>query len=157
MARYYVHEQKRVQEELDELEKGMEKFGTNWSEQKKTDDEIKLWRECNDGIYWVRKVVKPEKEQFGIVGVQIAGNMLHLNVLIRDDCNIHRYYRLQSAEIPVRISDVDVVTKFVETLLLLRNLIITNLTLLFHGSTCNSQRQKENSHTVNTPIPMDEN
>ena len=127
------------------------------SNQKKTDDEIKLWRECNDGMYWVRKVVKLEKDQFGIVGVQIAGNMLHLNVLIRDRMEIHRYYHLQSAEIPVRFSDVDVVTKFVETLSLLQNLIITNSFLLFHGSICSSQRQKEDSHTVNTPIPMDEN
>ena len=71
------------------------------SERKKKDDEIKLWRECNDGMYWVRKVVKPDKDQFGIVGVQIAGNMLHLNVLIRDGLEIHRYYHLQSAEIPV--------------------------------------------------------
>lgn len=127
------------------------------SERKKKDDEIKLWRECNDGMYWVRKVVKPDKDQFGIVGVQIAGNMLHLNVLIRDGLEIHRYYHLQSAEIPVRFSDVDVVTKFVETLLLLRNLIITNSSLLFHGSICSSQRQIEGSNTVDTPIPMDEN
>jgi len=89
------------------------------SQQKKIDDEIKLWRESNDGMFWVRKVLKPEKDQFGIVGVQVAGNMLHLNVLIRDKANVHRYFHLQSAEIPVRLSDVSVVTKFVKTLLLL--------------------------------------
>ncbi|CAI2198238.1 1674_t:CDS:2, partial [Funneliformis geosporum] len=76
------------------------------SQQKKIDDEIKLWRESNDGMFWVRKVHKPEKGQFGIVGVQVAGNMLHLNVLIRDKANVHRYFYLQSAEFPVQLSDV---------------------------------------------------
>ena len=59
---------------------------------KKKDDEIKLWRETNDGMYYVRKVLKPDKDQFGLVGVQVAGNMLHLNVLVRDKGNVHRYY-----------------------------------------------------------------
>ena len=54
------------------------------TQQKKKDDEIKLWRETNDGTYYVRKVLKPDKDQFGVVGVQVAGNMLHLNVLVRD-------------------------------------------------------------------------
>ncbi|CAG8710341.1 1447_t:CDS:2, partial [Ambispora leptoticha] len=48
-----------------------------------------------------RKVLKPDKDQFGVVGVQVVGNMLHLNVLVRDRANVHRYYHLQSAEIPV--------------------------------------------------------
>ncbi|CAG8530738.1 12900_t:CDS:1 [Racocetra persica] len=114
---------------------------------KKTDDEIKLWRETNDGIYWVRRVLKPEKEQFGIVGVQIAGNILHLNVLVRDIADIHRYLHIQSAEIP---SSADTVTKFVETLLFLRNILITNLSLLYHASASISERQKENSTNVDS-------
>jgi len=40
--------------------------------------------------------------------VQIAGDTLHLNVLVRDKVNIHKYYHIQSAKIPVRISDEDV-------------------------------------------------
>ncbi|CAG8838714.1 42363_t:CDS:2, partial [Gigaspora margarita] len=39
---------------------------------KELDDRTKLWRETNDGLYWTRKGCKPEKEQFGIVGIQIA-------------------------------------------------------------------------------------
>ncbi len=78
------------------------------SQQKKIDDEIKLWRESNDRIFWVRKVFKPKKDQFEIIGVQLAGNMLHLNVLIKDKANVHRYFHLQSAEIPVRLSDVGI-------------------------------------------------
>src|SRR6266542_1811039 len=96
------------------------------SQQKKIDDEIKLWRESNDGMFWVRKALKPEKDQFGIIGVQVAGNMLHLNILIRDKANIHRYFHLQSTDIHIQMSDVGIITKFVETLLLLRNLLITN-------------------------------
>ncbi|CAG8650832.1 5643_t:CDS:2, partial [Acaulospora morrowiae] len=42
------------------------------TQQKKKNDEIKLWRETNDGMYYVRKVLKPDKDQFGVVGVQIC-------------------------------------------------------------------------------------
>lgn len=40
---------------------------------KKKRDEIKLWREVNDGMYWIRQGCKPMKEQFCIIGIQIAG------------------------------------------------------------------------------------
>ncbi|KAG9300974.1 hypothetical protein G9A89_005032 [Geosiphon pyriformis] len=121
------------------------------SRQKKTDDEIKLWRETNDGLYWIRQSLKPDKDQFDIVGIQVAGNVLYLNLLLRDMVNIHRYYHLQSAEIPVQFSDEAVVTKFIETLLLLRNIVITNLSLLYHAFVSSSQRQTEGSTTVSTP------
>ncbi|RHZ47142.1 hypothetical protein Glove_590g4 [Diversispora epigaea] len=45
-------------------------------------------------LYCTIKAIKPEKEQFGIIGIQAKGNMLHLNVLVGD-----RYYNIQSAEI----------------------------------------------------------
>ena len=122
------------------------------SSQKKTDDKIKLWRETNDGLYWTHKTLRPDKNEFGIVGIQVAGNMLHLNVLVRDKADIHRYYHLQSAEIPVQLSDESVVTKFVETLLLLYNIIITNLFLLFHASISKSKRRIEESTTVSSPM-----
>ncbi|RHZ80269.1 hypothetical protein Glove_137g87 [Diversispora epigaea] len=86
---------------------------------KKKDDEIKLWRKCNNGMYYVRKALKPEKEQFGIIGVQVA------------------------AKIPVQISDANIVTNFIETLLLLRNILITNISLLCYGSISTSQRLTE--------------
>ncbi|CAG8637018.1 7527_t:CDS:2 [Ambispora leptoticha] len=101
--------------------------------------------------YIGREKLLMDKDQFGIVGIQIAGDTLHLNVLIRDKVNIHKYYHIQSAKIPVRISDEDVVTNFVETLLLLRNIIITNLSLLYHAPTATSQRQMEDSTIVSTP------
>ncbi|CAG8831428.1 35063_t:CDS:2, partial [Gigaspora margarita] len=117
------------------------------NQQKKTDDEIKLWRECNDGMYYTRKILKPEKDQFGIIGIQIAGNMMHLNVLVRDKTNINRYYHIQTSEIPVRASNPNIVTDFIETLLLLRNILITNISLLYHGVVCVSERQKEDYTT----------
>jgi hypothetical protein len=47
------------------------------NDNKKHEDEIKLWREANDGMYWVRKLRKPEKEQFTIIGIQVAGNVFY--------------------------------------------------------------------------------
>ena len=41
-------------------------FRISCPQQKGVDDQIKLWRETNDGMYWVRKVCKPTKGQFGI-------------------------------------------------------------------------------------------
>ncbi len=78
--------------------------------------------------------------------------MLHLNILIRDKANIHRYFHLQSAEILMRLSNVSVVTKFVKILLLLQNILITNLSLLYHASIFILERQKEDSTTVFTPM-----
>ncbi len=51
--------------------------------------------------------------------MQVAENMLHLNIFIRDKANVHRYFHLQLAEISVRLSDVSIVIKFVKILLLL--------------------------------------
>ncbi|CAG8739871.1 15853_t:CDS:2 [Cetraspora pellucida] len=113
-------------------------------------DDIKLWRECNDGMYYTRKFLNPEKSQFGIVGIQIAGDTLHLNVLIRDTTNIHKYYNIEMVKIPVQKSDKTIVIKFVENLLFLRNILITNLSLLYHGSVCISERQKEGSTTIDS-------
>jgi hypothetical protein len=39
------------------------------------EDEIKLFRETNDGMSWLRKKHQPENEKFGIIGIQIAGNV----------------------------------------------------------------------------------
>ncbi|CAG8849762.1 24721_t:CDS:1, partial [Racocetra persica] len=47
--------------------------------QKMVDDDIKLWRECSNSMYYTQKTLHPEKDQFGIVGIQIAEDTLHLN------------------------------------------------------------------------------
>ncbi|CAG8787192.1 17802_t:CDS:2, partial [Cetraspora pellucida] len=127
------------------------------SPQKKTDDEIKLWREVNDGLYWVRQSLNPDKEQFGIVGIQVAGNIFHLNVLVRDKVNVHRYYHLQPVEIPVQCSAEGVVSRFIETLLVLRNILITNLSLLYHAPVPKSERQKEDFSTSKIVLLEEQN
>ncbi|CAJ0841186.1 13849_t:CDS:2, partial [Entrophospora sp. SA101] len=93
----------------------------------------------NDGMYMVHESVNTDKDQFGIVGVQIVGNEINLNVLVRD-----------KVKIPVQLSDASIVTKFVETLLLLHNILITNLSLLYNGLVCISERLKENSTTIDS-------
>ncbi|CAG8792714.1 5857_t:CDS:2 [Racocetra persica] len=51
---------------------------------KEENDDAKLWREMNDGMTWVHKGCKPDKNEFGILGIHIAGKIMHLNVLIKD-------------------------------------------------------------------------
>nr|CAG8644756.1 9564_t:CDS:2 [Entrophospora candida] len=75
------------------------------TDQKEENDNIKLWRECNDGIYWAHKSHRLEKGQFGIIGMQVAGRKLCLNVLIRDEVEVHRYYKLHETEIPIRYTN----------------------------------------------------
>jgi hypothetical protein len=120
------------------------------SEKKKNDDRIKLWREANDGMYWVRKGRKPNIDEFGIISLQVAGDTLHLNVLIRDEGNFHRYCRLQSVKIPVQLEDSDVVIKFIEALLIMRNIIIVNISQLYHAPISRSERRMEDSSTIDS-------
>ena len=87
--------------------------------QKEEDDSMKLWRETNDGMYWALKGRRVENSQFGIVGVQVAGCKLRLNVLIRDSVEVHRYYNLRESEIPIRYSnDPSILEEFINTLLI---------------------------------------
>ncbi|CAG8553679.1 28492_t:CDS:2, partial [Dentiscutata erythropus] len=74
------------------------------------------------------------------------GCELHLNVLIRDSGDIHRYFHLKSTKIPFQ--PVEDVTEFVETLLILRNILVVNMSLLFHAQVRRSRRHMENSSTV---------
>ena len=120
------------------------------TEQKIKDDAVKIWRETNDGMYWVYKGRRPEKDEFGIIGLQVAGSMLRLTVLIRDGANVDRYYYLHESRVPVQKSEPAIVAKFIETLLILRNILIVNMSLLPHGSTPKSNRQKEDSTTVDS-------
>ena len=98
---------------------------------KGVDDDIKLWRKTNDGMYWLRKSCEPTKGQFGVVGVQVYRKTLSITVLVRDEFDIHWYYHIAESEIPVQQSDTDVVTEFVKSLLILRNVLNVNMSLLF--------------------------
>ncbi|CAG8711213.1 13609_t:CDS:2, partial [Racocetra persica] len=68
------------------------------TDQKNKKDDIKLWRETNDGMDWVRNKCKPAK----------------------DEADVHRYYHLKSVEIPVQPTNEVVVAEFIHTLLILR-------------------------------------
>ena len=71
----------------------------------------------NDGMYWAYKGCKPDKDDFGIIGIQITGTEMHLNILIRDMDEIDRFYNLRTVKIPIQSTDGNTVFKFVETLL----------------------------------------
>ncbi|RHZ50404.1 hypothetical protein Glove_499g37 [Diversispora epigaea] len=114
--------------------------------QKEEDDDIKLWRTCNDGLYWAQKSHRLKKEQFGIIGIQIAGCRLSLNVLIRNEFEVHRYYKLHETEILIRYSnDPSILADFIYTLLLFRNTLIVNMSLLrcTHDRRSNRNLDKE--------------
>ncbi|RGB29797.1 hypothetical protein C1646_766151 [Rhizophagus diaphanus] len=70
--------------------------------QKEKDNEIKLWCETNDRMYWVHKSFGLNKGEFGIIGIQVVRQIMRLNVLIRDVENMHCYYHLYKAEILVQ-------------------------------------------------------
>ncbi|CAG8810861.1 29350_t:CDS:2, partial [Gigaspora margarita] len=112
---------------------------------------LHLWREMNDGMTWVHKGCKPDKNEFGILGIQISGKIMHLNVLIKDADEIHRLYRLCSVEIPLQPTDGNDVFQFVGALLLLRNIIIVNISMLLNAPKTKSERlKKRKGHTVHS-------
>ncbi|RIA92791.1 hypothetical protein C1645_820196 [Glomus cerebriforme] len=98
----------------------------------------------------VYKGQKPEKDKFGVIGLQVAGSMLRLTVLIRDGDNVDRYYHLHESKVPMQKSEPAVIVKFIETLLILRNILIVNMSLLPHGSIPKSDKQKEDNITVDS-------
>ncbi|KAF0520581.1 hypothetical protein F8M41_016227 [Gigaspora margarita] len=51
---------------------------------KKEEDEIKLWRELLDGSSYINSACRPIRNQFGVVGIQVAGERIYLNVLMND-------------------------------------------------------------------------
>ncbi|KAF0457842.1 hypothetical protein F8M41_001090 [Gigaspora margarita] len=120
---------------------------------KEKDDRVKLWYKANDGMYWVLKSHKPNKDQFGIVGLQSAGLKISLNVLIRDKHEVHRYYKLHESTILIHYSnDPSVLAEFVKTFLILRNILIVNVSLLHSTPPRRLKKNLENSSTVLSPL-----
>ncbi|CAB5183399.1 unnamed protein product [Rhizophagus irregularis] len=119
---------------------------------KEGDDEIKLWREANNGMFWIKTLRKPEKEQFTIIGIQIAGKEIYLNALMTDKQNINRYYHLQKTEVPIQKTEksIKVLPKFVKLLLNLRNILMINLSLLTNAPKVYTRRTKSSS-TISSP------
>ncbi|RHZ49064.1 hypothetical protein Glove_534g3 [Diversispora epigaea] len=121
---------------------------------KKTDDGIKLWRELLDGSSYISSVCRPICNQFGVVGIQVAGEKIYLNVLINDASGIPRYFHLEHAEIPLT-SEVRWRTRaLIRLLLTLRNIIIVNKNLLkqaMEQAVSHPPRNTSPSPTVTTP------
>ncbi|CAG8661812.1 1212_t:CDS:2, partial [Paraglomus occultum] len=59
------------------------------SKSKKDDDDVKLWRETLDGASFIGLSCRPS-HQFGVVGIQVAGTVMRLNVLVKDSAGIPR-------------------------------------------------------------------
>ncbi|CAI2188712.1 12363_t:CDS:2, partial [Funneliformis geosporum] len=91
-------------------------------------DKVKTWRETNDGMYLAHKECKSDKDKFGIIGIQVAGTEMHLNILIRGDT----------------------VFKFIETLLIITNILHVNISLLYYELPTSLSSNTENSSTVSS-------
>jgi hypothetical protein len=120
---------------------------------KKASDEVKLWRETLDGISFVNLVCRPLSNQFGIVGVQVAGEDIYLNILVNDASGLSRYFHIDHAEIPLTKSSQKV-KSLLRLLLTLRNIMIVNKSLLIQAleqATSHPSRNVNPSPTVSTP------
>jgi len=53
-------------------------------------------------MYWVHKLSGSDKDEFKIIEMQVAEQIIRLNVLIRDMENIHHYYHLYEVKISVQ-------------------------------------------------------
>jgi hypothetical protein len=87
---------------------------------KKENDEVKLWRETLDGASFVNIACRPTSNQFGIVGIQVVGTTINLNVLMNDAHRIPRYFHLDHADIPLDSSTPKRVKPLLRLLLTLR-------------------------------------
>ena len=56
---------------------------------------------------------------------------MSLTVLIRDRNRVHRLYKLHETEVPIHFSEPSVLVDFIRTLLILRNMLIVNVSLLY--------------------------
>ncbi|CAG8542474.1 11517_t:CDS:2, partial [Scutellospora calospora] len=120
---------------------------------KKADDDVKLWRETLDGVSYISAMCRPAGNQFGIVGIQIAGTTMYLNVLVKDLAGIPRYFHLDHSEIPLTPHRLHT-RSLVRLLLTLRNIMIVNKSLLVHAleqAITHPPRNVKLSPTVSSP------
>jgi hypothetical protein len=123
------------------------------SKSKKADDEVKLWRETLDGASYISALCRPVGNQFGVVGIQVAGTTMYLNVLVKDPAGIPRYFHLDQAEIPLS-SHQPRLKSLIRLLLTLRNVMIVNKSLLMQAleqAITHPPRNVNISPTVSTP------
>jgi hypothetical protein len=99
-------------------------------------------------------VCRPLNNQFGIVGVQVAGEDIYLNVLVNDAGGLSRYFHIDHAEIPLTVKSPRRVKPLLRLLLTLRNIMIVNKSLLMQAleqAISNPPRNVNPSPTVSTP------
>ena len=99
------------------------------SNSKKSDNEVKLWRETLDGASYISALCRPTRNQFGIVRIQVTGTTMYLNILVNDLAGIPRYFHLDHAEIPLSPHQSHL-KSLIRLLLTLRNVMIVNKSLL---------------------------
>ncbi|RHZ81014.1 hypothetical protein Glove_129g6 [Diversispora epigaea] len=95
----------------------------------KINDGIKLWRETLNRMNFIGASCRPAENQFGVIGLQIVGTDLRLNILVKDLSGITRYFHLDHSEIPLT-SHTSHTKSLVRLLLTLRNIMIINKSLL---------------------------
>ncbi|UZO29336.1 uncharacterized protein OCT59_022815 [Rhizophagus irregularis] len=120
------------------------------SEKKKDDYDVKLWREMIDGTSAINALCRPAGHEFGVVGIQIAGLDMRLNVLVKDLGGIPRYFHLDHAEIPIS-PHLTNTKSLIRVLLNLRNVMIVNKSLITQALLENPPRNTSQSTTVSTP------
>ncbi|RHZ89772.1 hypothetical protein Glove_11g92 [Diversispora epigaea] len=121
---------------------------------KREDDSVKLWREALDGISFVGVACRPTNNQFGIVGIQVAGEDLYLNILVKDASGIPRYFHVDQVEIPFTKNTPWRVEPLILLLLTLRNIMIVNQSLLIQAleqANTRPPRNAQQSPTVTSP------
>ncbi|CAG8817903.1 22292_t:CDS:2, partial [Gigaspora margarita] len=95
---------------------------------------------------------RAQKEQYDAVKLwRELGTTIRLNVLIRDSADVHRYYHLRDAKIPIRQSNSIIVANFIEVLLILRNILVVNIDLLYNALIPRTPRKVEDSSIVSSP------
>ncbi|CAG8783145.1 15287_t:CDS:2, partial [Rhizophagus irregularis] len=92
----------------------------------------------------------PAGNEFGVVGIQIAGLDMRLNVLVKDLGGIPRYFHLDHAEIPIS-PHLTNTKSLIRVLLNLRNVMIVNKSLITQALLENPPRNTSQSTTVSTP------
>jgi len=65
---------------------------------------------------------------------------------------VHRYYHLHESEILIQLSDLSIVEKFIKTLLILRNILIINMSILYNAPLKRSNRNVEKNSTISSPM-----
>jgi hypothetical protein len=106
------------------------------------------------GVHFDSRGIPTKKKYEKNVGIQVAGENLYLNVLMKDSSGIPRYFHLDHAEIPFTKNTPWHVKPLIRLLLTLRNIIIVNRSLLMQAlvqANSHPPRNVNSSPTVSTP------